>query len=59
MLKCARGRLILHGLGSGQAFEYAAMLKHEYLNDPDILSHVTVLENDIRHSSRDISVSKS
>ena len=55
LLKCARGRLILHGLGPTHAIEYATMLEQEYRDDFDILSHVTILENEIRRSSCEIS----
>jgi len=55
LLKCARGRLILHGLGPTHAIEYATMLEKEYGDDFDILSHVIILEKEIRRSSCEFS----
>jgi hypothetical protein len=51
LLKCARGRLILDGLGPIQATEYATMLEQEYRGDSKVLPHVTILRDEIRRLS--------
>ncbi len=51
LLKCARGRMILQGLGRSQAIEYATMLEQEYRSDFNVLPHVEILVNEIRQSA--------
>lgn len=48
VLRCARGRMLLHGLGPDRAFEYATTLEREYAEDATVLPHVTLLSDEIR-----------
>jgi hypothetical protein len=48
VLRCARGRMLLHGLGPDRALAYVASLEREYAENPLVLHHVTVLADEIR-----------
>jgi len=52
VLRCARGRMLLHGLGPDRAREYVASLEQEYRGDPIVLPHVTILAEEIRRWPR-------
>lgn len=52
VLRCARGRMLLHGLGPDRALEYATMLEREYAEHPAVLPHVSILRDEIRRWPR-------
>jgi hypothetical protein len=47
VLACARGRMLLHGLGPARATEYVAQLVAEYRDNEVILQHVRILAKEI------------
>jgi len=52
LLRCARGRMLLHGLGPDRALEYVTTLEREYAGHPTLVPHVTILRDEIRRWPR-------
>jgi hypothetical protein len=47
LLRCARGRMLLHALGPHPALEYVATLEEEYAGDVGLRPHVALLRDEI------------